>query len=150
MAHYEAVSARIIAIGIGCRAGVSAANIVTLVQRTLSEARLEEKSAQLFTVDTKQDEVGLAKAARLLAMPISFLAHDALAARAGDAVTHSERVEALYDLPSIAETAALVGAGLGSRLVVPRVTAGAVTCAIAVGGRQKKKSSSAGRKTEEL
>ena len=121
-----------IAIGIGCRAGASAANIVALVQRTLSDAKWHETNATLFTIDTKQDEIGLQKAARLLAMPLVFLPRDALAARAADAVTRSDRIEARYGVPSIAETAALAGAGPGSRLIVPRVTAGAVTCAIAI------------------
>lgn len=129
------MSDEVIAIGIGCRAGASAANIASLVQRTLDEARLDRESAKLFTVDTKRDEVGVLKASRLLAMPVVFLSREALAARAADAVTRSERVEALYDVPSIAETAALAGAGSGSRLVVSRVSAGAVTCAIAIGSR---------------
>ena len=121
-----------IAIGIGCRAGASAANIVALVQRTISDAKMDVPNAKLFTIDTKQDESGLLKAARLLAMSIVFLPRDALAARAADAVTRSDRVEARYGVPSIAETAALAGAGPGSRLVLLRVAAGAVTCAIAI------------------
>jgi cobalt-precorrin 5A hydrolase len=135
MAHHQAVSASIIAIGIGCRAGASAGNIVALVQRTLCDARLNAATAKLFSMDAKRDEIGLIRAARLLGMPITFLSRAALAARAADAVTRSDRVEALYDVPSIAETAALAGAGKGSRLVVPRVAAGAVTCAIAIGSR---------------
>jgi cobalt-precorrin 5A hydrolase len=134
MAHHQAVSGRLIAIGIGCRAGASAANITTLVQRTLNDAQLAGTNAQLFSIDAKRDEVGLLKAARLLAMPITFLPHDVLATRAADAVTHSDRVSALYDLPSIAETAALAGAGPGSHLIVPRAVAGAVTCAVATTG----------------
>jgi cobalt-precorrin 5A hydrolase len=135
MAHDKAVNAPMIAIGVGCRGGASAANIVSLVRRTLAEAQLDGANAKLFSIDTKRDEMGLIKAARLLAMPISFLARDALAARGADSMTRSERVEALYEIPSIAETAALSGAGPGSRLVIPRVAAGAVTCAIAVGRR---------------
>jgi cobalt-precorrin 5A hydrolase len=135
MAHHQAVSARIIAIGIGCRAGASAANIASLVRRTLAEAQIGGAEAKLFSIDAKRDEGGLIKAARLLAMPIIFLPRDALAARSADATTRSGRVEALYDLPSIAETAALAGAGLGSRLVVPRTSAGAVTCAVAISAR---------------
>ena len=129
------MSGRVIAIGIGCRAGASAANIVALVQRTLSHAQLDRAPAQLFSIDTKRDEIGLIKAARLLAMPIAFLSHEALAARARDAVTRSALVTAVHGLPSVAETAALAGAGPGSRLAVPRVSAGAVTCAIAVSER---------------
>jgi cobalt-precorrin 5A hydrolase len=135
MAHHQALSGTIIAIGIGCRAGASAANIVALVQRTLCDAQLDGANARLFSIDAKQDEIGLIKAARLLAMPITFLSRDALAARSADALTRSHRVEALYDLPSIAETAALAGAGPVSRLIAPRVSAGAVTCAIAIGER---------------
>ena len=135
MAHHQAVSTRIVAIGIGCRAGASAANIVSLVQRTLSDAQLDGRNAKLFSIDSKRDEAGLIKAARLLAMPITFLSRKVLAVRAADAVTHSDRIAALYDLPSIAETAALAGAGSASRLIVSRVTTGAVTCAIAIGDR---------------
>jgi cobalt-precorrin 5A hydrolase len=132
MADRQGVSGRIVAIGIGCRGGASASNIVSLVQRTLVEADIDGGEAKLFSIDTKRDEGGLVKAARLLSMPMVFLSRDALAARCADAITRSARVEQLYDLPSIAETAALAGAGPGSRLIVPRVTAGAVTCAIAV------------------
>jgi cobalt-precorrin 5A hydrolase len=135
MAHRQAVSERLVAIGIGCRAGASATNIVALVQRTLSDAQLDGASTRLFSIDTKQDEIGLVKAARVLAMPITFLPRDMLAARSADACTRSGRIAALYDLPSVAETAALAGAGEGSRLIVPRVSAGAATCAIAIGER---------------
>ena len=61
------MSTRIVAIGIGCRAGASAANIVSLVQRTLSDAQLDGGSAKLFSIDSKREEAGLIKAARLLA-----------------------------------------------------------------------------------
>jgi cobalt-precorrin 5A hydrolase len=149
MAHHQALSAPPIAIGIGCRSGASAANIVSLVQRTLGDARLDSANAKLFTIDTKRDEMGLIKAARLLALPIAFLAPDALAARAADAVTRSQRIEALYNVPSIAETAALAGAGPGSRLVVPRIAAGAVTCAVALASGEKEKLFRR-EKTEEL
>jgi cobalt-precorrin 5A hydrolase len=125
------MSAGSVAIGIGCRAGTPGSDIVALVQQTLREANLDAADARLFSIEGKDKEAGLIETARLLAMPIAFLAREALAARAVDAVTRSSRVEALYDLPSIAETAALAGAGVGSRLVVPRVIAGAVTCAIA-------------------
>jgi cobalt-precorrin 5A hydrolase len=135
MAHHQAVSTPVVAIGIGCRAGASAANIVSLVQRTLSDAQLDGGRAKLFSIDSKREEAGLIKAARLLAMPITFLSRNALAARSAEAVTRSDRIAALYDLPSIAETAALAGAGSASRLIVPRVTTGAVTCAVAIGSR---------------
>jgi cobalt-precorrin 5A hydrolase len=132
VADHQALSGRVIAIGIGCRSGASASNIVSLVQRTLGDAGIHGGEVKLVSIDTKKDEAGLIKAARLLSMPLVFLPREALAARSPDVSTRSARVESLYDLPSIAETAALAGAGAGSRLIVPRVTAGAVTCAIAI------------------
>ncbi|GAC1331727.1 MAG: cobalamin biosynthesis protein [Beijerinckiaceae bacterium] len=125
--------ADIVAIGIGCRRGVKAADVAAVVQRTLAEAGLAPANATLFSVEGKADEAGLAEAARRLAMPLVFLSEHALATRAAEAQTRSARVEALYGLPSIAETAVLAGAGAGSRLVVRRVSGGGATCAIAVG-----------------
>jgi cobalt-precorrin 5A hydrolase len=133
VADHQALSGRVIAIGIGCRSGASPSNIVSLVQRTLGDAGIHGGKVKLVSIDTKKDEAGLIKAARLLSMPLVFLPREALAARSADVSTRSARVESLYDLPSIAETAALAAAGTGSRLIGSRVTAGAVTCAIAIG-----------------
>ncbi|MBP0574469.1 cobalamin biosynthesis protein, partial [Mycobacterium tuberculosis] len=76
---------------------------------------------------------GLAEAAAALGLPLVFLPEAALAAAAPGAVTRSERVVALFGVPSIAETAALAAAGPNARLVVPRRIVGPVTVAVAEG-----------------
>ena len=119
-----------IAIGLGCRRGVSGEVIASLVREAL--ARIEQNgAAALFTVDAKRAEAGLAQAAQALAMPLHFLTQEALAAVADQAQTRSPRVEALFGVPSVAETAALAGAGAGAVLILPRIARDDATCAIA-------------------
>jgi len=119
-----------VAIGLGCRKGVSGEVIASLVREAL--ARIEQNgAAALFTVDGKRHEAGMAQAAQALAMPLHFLTQEALAAVADRAQTCSPRVEALFGVPSVAETAALAGAGPGAVLILPRIARDDATCAIA-------------------
>ena len=119
-----------IAIGLGCRKGVSGEVIASLVREAL--ARIEQTgAAALFTVDAKRAEAGMAQAAQALAMPLHYLPLEALEAVADKALTRSPRVEALFGVPSVAETAALVGAGPGAVLILPRIARDNATCAIA-------------------
>ena len=119
-----------IASGLGCRTGVSGEVIASLVRQAL--ARIEQTgAAALFTVDAKRDEAGMAHAAQALTMPLHFLTQEALAVVADLAQTRSPRVEALFGVPSVAETAALAGAGAGAVLILPRIARDNVTCAIA-------------------
>jgi len=129
-----------LAIGVGCRSGIGADDIVALVRRAIERAaaagRVTETPgragrAALFTAVEKQGEAGLREAAVQLAMPLVFLPQAALVGFADKAETRSERVVQLFGVPSLAETAALAGAGLGAELIVPRLSAGGVTCAIA-------------------
>ena len=119
-----------IAIGLGCRKGVSGEAIASLVREAL--ARIEKNgAAALFTVESKRHEAGMAQAAQALAMPLHYLPQEALEAVADKAQTRSPRVEALFGVPSVAETAALVGAGPGAVLILPRIARDNATCAIA-------------------
>jgi cobalt-precorrin 5A hydrolase len=119
-----------IAIGLGCRKGVSGEAIVSLVREALALIGRTGGTA-LFTVEGKRAEAGLAQAAQTLAMPLHFLPQEALAAVADQAQTRSPRVEALFGVPSVAETAALAGAGPGAVLILPRIARDDATCAIA-------------------
>lgn len=127
----EAVSGTaILAIGIGCRSGCPAQTIVALVRRVMAQAG-EDGIAALFTAVEKRSEAGIAAAAAELGLPLVYLPRAALEAAAPAAETRSERVVALFGVPSLAETAALAGAGHGAALVVRRVSEGGATCAAA-------------------
>lgn len=126
------MSARV-AIGVGARRGVEAEELVTLVRRALAQYASSEKREcpALFTVAAKRDETGLYEAARLLKTTIVFLPLEALLARKDEVLTRSVRVTALMGVGSVAEAAALAGAGPGSILPGPRIASDRLTCAIA-------------------
>ncbi len=120
-----------IAIGVGCRKGCASDSIVALVRRALEGAGCAGAPAGLFSHPAKRHEDGLIQAAARLDLPLVFLDPDDLREAADRALTRSRTVTAIFDLPSIAETAALAGAGAGSRLLAPRISAAGASCAIA-------------------
>jgi cobalt-precorrin 5A hydrolase len=118
-----------IAIGVGCRKGCPAGAIEALVRQAL--AGMADAPLGLFTLADKRGEAGLTEAAERLALSLTYLPREALRDREGDVQTRSERVESLFGVPSVAEAAALAGAGPASVLIVPRIAEGGATCAIA-------------------
>ena len=125
-----------LAIGLGCRKGVSGVVIARLVRDGLEMLAQMGVATQggdvaLFTANAKRDEAGMQDAAALLAMPLHFLSPAAMKAVAGRAQTSSPRVLALFGVPSVAETAALAGAGPLAEIILARITRDGATCAIA-------------------
>jgi cobalt-precorrin 5A hydrolase len=123
---------RIVAIGIGCRAGVEGETIAALARRALAEAGGPEGELRLFTLAAKADEPGLVEAARLLGASLAVLPLAALKAQADRILTPSAAAQARFGAPNIAEAAALAGAGADGRLIGPRIAADGATCAIAL------------------
>ncbi|ODN69841.1 cobalamin biosynthesis protein [Methylobrevis pamukkalensis] len=125
-----------LAIGIGCRSGIAPEAVVALVETAIARLAPEHAAtpAALFTTRAKLAEIALAQAAAVLGLALVHLPEADLQAVSERAVTSSERVIALFGVPSVAECAALAGAGPGARLVLPRLSENGVTCAIAIGG----------------
>ncbi|MDQ6868500.1 MAG: cobalamin biosynthesis protein [Pseudomonadota bacterium] len=119
-----------VAIGIGCKRGCSSEAIVALVERAIAAACAGAPTA-LFTHEAKKSEAGLASAAKALDLPLVFLDGQVLRQASLRAATNSPRVMAMFGLPSIAEAAALAGAGPSSVLLVARMSDGGASCAIA-------------------
>ena len=121
-----------IAVGVGCRKGCPRADIVALVQSALGGLTTTSPRRRMFTLVDKQGDTELAAAADLLDLELVFLPREALAATASRLLTRSAAAQRRFDLPSIAEAAALAGAGPNGRLLGPRRVGAGVTCAIAV------------------
>lgn len=119
-----------LAIGIGCRRGVAGERVAALVRDTLRDACLDSDGAGLFSIDAKSGEPGLLDAATALAMPLTFVSRETLAAISTP--TRSTRSQDMFGVGSVAEGAALAGAGRGAVLAVGRVARDGVTCAIAL------------------
>jgi len=122
----------VIVAGIGCRKGASAAQIEAAIAAALERAgRPLAKLDALATAAHKRDEAGLSAAASARKLPLIFVEQSDLERTSTRAATWSQRVLALAGVPSVAEAAALVAAGPRARLVLPRITVGPVTCALA-------------------
>ena len=123
-----------IVAGIGCGRDTAAAEIVALIDVALKQFHIAPSDlAALATEDTKADEPGLIEAAQTLSLPLLRCSLAELDAVEDRLLTRSERVLALKGTASIAEAAALAGAGRDATLLGPRITSGRITCAIARG-----------------
>lgn len=120
-----------IAIGVGCRRFTPAVAIEALIRQALAKTDAATATA-LFTIEDKADEPGLSEAANRLGLTLTFLARDALRAQTPRVRTRSRRADAEFGVPSVAEAAALAGAGANATLILPRIVADGVTCAIAI------------------
>ena len=119
-----------VAVGVGCRKGCPADVVEALVRRALGRTANATPTG-LFTVADKEGEPGLAEAAGSLGLGLTYLSRDMLREREANIRTHSPHAERVLGIPSVAEAAALAGAGPGSVLIVPRIAADGATCAIA-------------------
>jgi cobalt-precorrin 5A hydrolase len=114
--------------GIGCRAGVSAEQVESALAAALGPGR---SLSCIATPTAKGHEPGIIAAAAARGVPLVLISRSDLEAASAATLTHSEHSIAAMNVPSVAEAAALAGAGPASRLVGPRIAVGPVTCALA-------------------
>jgi cobalamin biosynthesis protein CbiG len=122
----------IVAIGVGCRAGVQGETIAALVRRALAAVGAPEDERRIFTLAAKVEEPGIVEAARLIGARLTGLPLEALQAEAMRVLTPSKAADARFGAANVAEAAALAGAGEGGRLLGPRIASDGATCAVAV------------------
>lgn len=119
-----------IVVGIGCKKGVSAAEIVDSLQAALDALNLDEARLGLVaSSELKRDEAGLSEAATLLDLPLMLVDDARLQAVANRCVSSSQASLDATGLPSLSEAAALVAAGPGGRLLGARMANEGVTIA---------------------
>jgi cobalt-precorrin 5A hydrolase len=126
------VGEAVIVAGIGCRKGATEAQIEAALTAALERAgRPLAKIDLLATSAAKRGEAGITAAAAARKLPLKIVAQADLEAASARGTTWSQRVLALAGVPSVAEAAALAAAGPKSQLILPRITVGPVTCALA-------------------
>ncbi|MCE1236547.1 MAG: cobalamin biosynthesis protein [Hyphomicrobiales bacterium] len=128
------MTSQFLAVGVGCRAGVSGDVIAELVETALDRAGRRDLAVALFTVMEKQSEAGIAEAAVRLGLTLVHLPKIALETVSDRVATRSEKVIELFGVPSIAEGSALAGAGATGRLLFPRIADRGATVAVAISG----------------
>ncbi|MEH3065006.1 MAG: cobalamin biosynthesis protein [Methylobacterium radiotolerans] len=119
--------------GIGFRRGTEAEEIAELIERALALVGAARSSlAAVATADDRASDPAIRAATARFGLAPDSIAAAALEARDAEIVTRSARIERLRGVGSLAEAAALAGAGPRSRLALPRIASGGATCALAV------------------
>lgn len=117
-------------VGIGCRKGVKAPAIIAAVDAALRKAGVGRDEVRLLaSADIKRNEEGLHAAAQLLGIPLRFIRSEEIRSSTRK-FTRSAFVEKKVNLPAVAEPAAIL-AGRRTRLILPKMTSGPVTVALA-------------------
>ena len=117
------------AIGIGAKSGVTPDDITHAIAQ--AEQAAGHSAHNIATIDEAKFLDSIEEAAKRSAIPLKLLTLADLQLRSAECQTTSERALSLFDVTSIAEAAALAAAGHGSKLIVPRMTCGNVTAAVA-------------------
>jgi len=118
-------------VGVGCRRGASADQIIDAVRGALTKAGVALEQVRLLaSADLKSDEAGLLEASRLLNVPVKFVSSDEIR-RTRRAFSRSTFVQSKVNLPAVAEPSALL-AGRRTRLLLPKQKYTNVTVALAV------------------
>jgi cobalt-precorrin 5A hydrolase len=118
--------------GIGCRRGVSAAEVLAAVEAAIAPDVLAGRRPDLLAAPAaKQNEAGILGAAEALGVRLVWISQGALEAASPRTLTHSVRSLAAMNAHSVAEASALAAAGPYARLLIARLAVGPVTCALA-------------------
>jgi cobalt-precorrin 5A hydrolase len=118
--------------GIGCRSGVSAEQVESALAAALAPVSPAGRTLSLIaTPAAKGHEPGLIAAAAARGIPLVLISQRDLESANPRTLTHSEHAMIVMNVHSVAEAAALAGAGPTSRLLGPRIAIGPVTCALA-------------------
>lgn len=125
----------VIVAGIGCRKAISAAQVDSAIDAALLHNRLAAHQLEVIAVPTMRGtEAGIVAAAAARGVPLMVVTQNALEAASSRTLTRSVQSMAAMNVNSVAEAAALAGAGPDARLLAPRVAIGPVTCALAESG----------------
>ncbi len=126
------VDEAMIVAGIGCRKNTETDAVLTAIDDALSRHGLAAGELDaLATVPQKKSEQGIRDAAVRLGLPLVIAGEVELLEV--ETLSHSPASLDATGAGSASEAAALAVAGRAARLLGPRIVAGAVTCAIAVG-----------------
>jgi cobalt-precorrin 5A hydrolase / precorrin-3B C17-methyltransferase len=115
-------------LGVGASRGVSAQEVLDLVDRALADAHLSPASVtSVATVDAKADEAGIVEACAQRGWPL--VTHPAAALAGVDVPNPSPHPQDAVGTPSVAEAAALLHSG--GELVVEKTKSAMATVAVA-------------------
>lgn len=121
-----------LAVGVGCERDCDPAELLALIDETLSEAGLAREAVAVVTsIDVKMDEPAVHAAAQHLSAPARYFDAARLDAETSRLANPSEVVFREVGTHGVAEAAALAAAGPEGALVAEKRKSARATCAIA-------------------
>jgi cobalt-precorrin 5A hydrolase len=116
--------------GIGCRRQVSATDVITAIEMAMDHLTHVRLPDRIAIPASKAREAGLLTAAETLAVRLVLIPQQALESADARSLTRSAKSLEKMNVHCVSEAAALAAGGPRSRLLVPRVARGNVTCAL--------------------
>lgn len=124
---------KVLTLGVGGERGVSAEEMIALVEDMLAQHGLAKASlAAIASIDLKEDEAAITALCRHLGLPFRVFSASELNAQSPRLKTPSAVVMAEVGCPGVAEGAALAAAGPDSELIVAKTKSKRATCAVAL------------------
>lgn len=121
--------------GIGFRRRTGADEMVGLIREALDRVGLPHEALRaIATAADRADEEPVRRAAEVFSLVPIPIEAQAMIAVDDRVPTRSSRITESRGVGSLAEAAALVAAGEGGRLVLPRIASAGATCALAISG----------------
>lgn len=121
-----------IVAGLGCRTGVTEAEVLTAIDAALAAHNVETSELEALAVpEQKTDEPAIHEAAQTLKLVVLVIGRPELQKAGKRTLTRSDRSLEATGAPSASEAAALAALGPKGKLLGPRVAVGPVTCALA-------------------
>jgi cobalt-precorrin 5A hydrolase len=122
----------VIVAGIGCRSGATVEQVNAALEAALERNETGGLNVTLIaTAEAKSREPGIVAAAAARGVALAVITQTDLEAANRRTLTCSEHSMTAMNVHSVAEAAALAGAGAESQLLGPRIVVGPVTCALA-------------------
>lgn len=122
---------KVLTVGIGCRRGVPKEQLEETLRSVLEQHNLDPAAVMRFaSIDRKKNEEGICSLAEQWEVPFVTFSAEELERVEGH-FSESEFVRRTVGVGNVCERAALLGAGAGSRLVVPKQAVDGVTIAAA-------------------
>lgn len=122
---------KVLRVGIGCKRDTPKERIVKAVEDVFSDRKLLfEAVAGLASIDVKSDEAGLLAFAADRALPIEFFSAEQLRRLPGS-FSASAFVAGTVGVDNVCERSAVLAAGEGAELIVPKTSQNGVTVAVA-------------------
>jgi cobalt-precorrin 5A hydrolase / cobalt-factor III methyltransferase / precorrin-3B C17-methyltransferase len=122
----------VLALGIGCERGCSAAEIAELAEAVLTEAGLAAGAlAAIVSIELKREEPAILALAAAFGVPARFFAAAQLLAETGRLSERSAAAFRATGCWGVAEAAALAACGVDGVLIAPKRRSRRATCAVA-------------------